>query len=164
MMISIRKAEKQDFLAIAALDRIVWRGYPDSQYIPDGEHVWRHWVEGALVICAFSDHTIAGAGCAFPCTNGTFCVHKIFVAEAYRNRKIGTQLLTALVEKIDTFGQDAFLTVHPGNKPALKLYTSLGFTHREFVKSYYRQEEDRFILTRRYRDQVNSTTKETCHR
>jgi ribosomal protein S18 acetylase RimI-like enzyme len=149
-MISIRKADKADFLAIARLDRVVWDGYPSSRYIPDGEHVWRHWIEGAVVICALSEDKITGAGCAFPYTDGTFCVHKIFVDKDYRNRKIGTRLLKTLVEVIDTFKQDAFLTVHPQNEAAIRLYTSMGFTEKEFIKGYYREHEDRFVLTRKY--------------
>lgn len=154
-MVSIRRAEKTDYLEIARLDRIVWKGYPNSRYIPDGEHVWLHWIEGAIVICALKDNMIVGAGCAFPYINGVFCVHKIFVHKDYRNRKIGTHLLKTLVDEILPYKQDAFLTVHPENKAAIKLYTSMGFTDREFVKSYYRKDEDRFVLTRRYRKQGN---------
>lgn len=149
----IRKAERSDYLAIARLDRIAWKEYPNSRFIPDGEHVWLHWIEGAIVICAGIDENpgIVGVVCAFPYINGIFCVHKVFVHKKYRDRKIGTNLLKKLVEEIDSCNQDAFLTVHPGNKAAIKLYTSMGFVEKEFIKSYYRNNEDRFVLTRRYR-------------
>ena len=150
-MISIRKAKETDYLEIARLDRIVWKKYPNSRYIPDGEHVWLHWIEGAIVICASLDDTIVGTACAFPYINHKFCVHKIFVHKKYRNRKIGTNMLKRLVKEIDMYNQDAFLTVHPGKKAAIKLYESLGFTEKKFVKSYYREDEDRYILTRKSR-------------
>ena len=150
-MISIRKAEKSDYLAIARLDKAAWEGYPNIPNIPDGEHVWLHWIEGAVVICATSGDTIAGAGCAFPFINSTFCVHKIFVHKDYRNRKIGTRMLKKLVEEINVYNQDAFLTVHPENKGALKLYESFGFAEKKYIKSYYREDEHRYVLKRRSR-------------
>ena len=51
-MISIDRAEPSEFLAIAHLDRLVWRNYPQSEFIPDGEHVWRVWCEYANVLVA----------------------------------------------------------------------------------------------------------------
>jgi [ribosomal protein S18]-alanine N-acetyltransferase len=141
-----RRPHHQDFFAIADLDRDVWaRDYP---FIPDGEHVWRIWVEYGLVYCAELDGQIIGGIVAFPTTTGTYCVHKAFVKAAHRGQGIGTRLFQCLLQELDALQMDAFLTVSPDNEHAVRIYERLGFTHRQFVRGYYREDEDRFVLTR----------------
>ncbi|MFW6145839.1 MAG: GNAT family N-acetyltransferase [Planctomycetota bacterium] len=147
-MIDIRTATPDDFLAIAALDRRAWRANRRGEFIPDGEHVWRCWCEYAVALVATDGAAVVGAGVAFPCTDGRYAVHKIFVDPARRGRGIGGRLLGALVERLDERRVAAFLTVDPVNTAALALYERHGFTEREFIKGYYRPEEDRFVLTR----------------
>ena len=148
-MIQIDRANPQDFLEIARLDREAWAQSRNSEYIPDGEHVWRLWAEHALVFCARAGREILGAAVAFPTLSGPYCVHKVFVEQAHRGRGIGTQLLNALLVEIDALRVPCFLTVDPENESALRLYENLGFTERRFVRGYYREAEDRFVLTRR---------------
>ena len=62
---------------------------------------------------------------------------------------IGTKLFELLLKEIDKIGLDCFLTVDPVNENAIQLYEKWGFTEREFVKGYYRPNEDRFILNRK---------------
>ena len=150
-MISIDRAEPADFLAIAHLDRIAWRNYPQSEFIPDGEHVWRLWVEHAFVYCARAADEVVGAVLVFPTLSGPYCLHKAFVAEEHRGKGIGTKLIDAVLSELDEVGGDCFLTVNPSNNAALRLYESWGFTEREFVAGFYRDNEDRFVLTRRAR-------------
>jgi len=145
---NVRRARPSDFLAIAALDRQAWRDNQHAEFIPDGEHAWRLWVEHALVFCAEQDDRIVGAVEAHPCMNGTWCLHKVFVDASCRGGAIGSKLIEALLVAIDDLGVDAFLTVDPANASALKLYERWGFTHRRFVRGYYRDNEDRYILTR----------------
>jgi GNAT superfamily N-acetyltransferase len=141
-----RRPHPQDFLAIADLDRDTWaRQWP---FIPDGEHVWRIWVEYGLVCCAELNGKIIGGIVAFPTTKGMYCVHKAFVQQAYRGRGIGTRLFRHLLEELDALQMDAFLTVSPDNEHAVRIYERLGFTHRQFIPGYYREDEDRFVLTR----------------
>lgn len=146
---TIRRATSDDFLPIAALDRIAWRDNRHSEYIPDGEHVWRIWVDHALVYCADIDGEIAGAVLAFPCTGGRWCLHKAFVAGKHRGKGLGSQLFGALLAEMDRLGGDVFLTVDPVNEAAIALYERWGFTERRFFQGYYRPHEDRFVLTRR---------------
>lgn len=40
MQAEIDEAAPQEFLQVAALDRIAWPAAPDT-FIPDGEHIWR---------------------------------------------------------------------------------------------------------------------------
>ena len=147
-MIDIRTATPADFLAIAELDRRAWRGNRRGEFIPDGEHVWRCWCECAITLAAADGTTVVGAAVAFPCTDGRYVVHKIFVDAAHRGRGVGGRLLGELVERLDERRVAAFLTVDPGNTAALALYERHGFTEHTFIKGYYRPEEDRFVLTR----------------
>ena len=148
-MIRIQKAKIENFLNIAQLDRKAWKQNRSSKFIPDGEHAWRLWVENALVHCAKKDGKIVGAILAFPCLSGDFCIHKVFVKPGCRKMKIGTRLFKKLLRDLDERGAHSFLTVDPLNKSALALYMKWGFTERTFVKGFYRENEDRFVLKRR---------------
>ncbi|SMN10903.1 putative acetyltransferase [uncultured Candidatus Thioglobus sp.] len=96
---TIRQAKNADFLQISELDRISWGDKSVNRYIPDGEHVWRLWVEYALVFCCFDNDKIIGVSLAFPTVRNLFAVHKIFVDKSYRNNGIGTVLFEKTITK-----------------------------------------------------------------
>jgi len=143
-----RRAAVADFLPIAALDRTAWSRNRNAEFIPDGEHVWRLWVEHGLVFCAVHEDEIVGAIVAFPCLSGSFCVHKAFVVEPLRGQQVGTHLFEVLLAELDRLGAASFLTVDPINDAGIRLYEKWGYTERRFVKGYYRPHEDRYVLTR----------------
>lgn len=146
---TIAKAENRDFEAIAGLDRVAWNQSACAEFIPDGEHAWRLWCEHALVFAAKTDdRKVVGVVLAFPCLNGSLCLHKIIVAESHRGQGISGKLLGALFVALDEMDADCFLTVDPSNTTALELYKRHGFTRSEFFKGFYRETEDRFVLTR----------------
>jgi GNAT superfamily N-acetyltransferase len=158
----IRRARIGDFMTIASLDRCAWAQNRNAEFIPDGEHVWRLWVEHGLVFCAVASQDDAthpgeeavdegrliGAIVAFPCLSGAFCVHKAFVEADYRGQRIGTRLFGALLDELDRLGAEAFLTVDPINETGIRLYERWGFRERRFVQGFYRPYEDRYVLTR----------------
>lgn len=149
--IKIRKAKITDFIAIAALDRIAWLDNKCSEFIPDGEHVWRIWVEHALVYCAENnDGDIVAAILAFPTQQNSYCVHKVFVAKEFKAKGIGSKLFACLLKALDSLSVTSFLTVDPENSAAIALYKKWGYTSSVLVKGYYRPEEDRLVLTRLY--------------
>lgn len=149
----IEKSRPRDFLAVVALDRVVWGQNAHSEFIPDGEHVWRIWCEHALVYVARTDSDeIAGAVLAFPCLDGRFCLHKVVVSEAHRGAGLGGKLFAALFADLDQRAVDCFLTVDPANERAIRLYRNWGFDEEEFVAGYYRELEDRLVLTRRAKE------------
>ena len=143
------RAGVADFLPVAELDRDAWKDYPGSEFIPDGEHAWRLWVEHGLVFVARGEDRVVGAALAFPCASGIWCVQKVFVAREARGKGIGTGLFQALLKETDRRGVDCFLTVNPSNASAVRLYERWGFVEKTFVKGYYRSDEDRYVLTRR---------------
>jgi phosphinothricin acetyltransferase len=146
----IRKAKISEFTAIAKLDRVAWLESFKGEFIPDGEHVWRIWVEFASTFVALDEEdNIIGASLAFPCNHGVYNVHKLFVAKEHRGKGIGTELMRVLLKEIDKLKVDSSLTVYPKNPSAIALYTKLGFKDKRFEKDYYGEEEDRFVLTRK---------------
>ena len=148
---TFEKARTADFLSIAEIDRNAWKHSRNGEFIPDGEHVWRLWVEHALVFVARQAEEVTGAVIAFPCISGAFCAHKVFVNEASRHSGIGTRLCEVLLDEVDKMQVDCFSTVDPVNEALINLYTSLGFTEKQFIKGFYRSDEDRYVLTRRFR-------------
>lgn len=152
MTIRYEQAVPRDFLAIAALDRVAWKSNANSRFIPDGEHAWRIWAEHGLTFVARdgdAEHRLVGAVLAFPCVSGGYCLHKVMVEQAMRGRGIGSGLFRTLFTVLDRMGEDVFLTVDPANEAAIRLYEGWGFSERCFVAGYYRDEEDRLVLTRR---------------
>lgn len=143
------RAEIKDALPIAALDRVAWLANRNSDFIPDGEHAWRLWVEHALVFCAFDKQgTLMGAILAFPSINGIYCLHKVFVDTSARGLGVGSKLFSLLLNELDRERAGCFLTVDPENSTAIALYKKWGFTDKEFVAGYYRSHEDRYVMTR----------------
>jgi ribosomal protein S18 acetylase RimI-like enzyme len=145
----IESADPGDFLEIAALDRVAWQDNAGSEFIPDGEHVWRIWCEHALVYVARAPQgRVAGAVLAFPCLDGSFCLHKIFIDRNFRGQGMGGDLFAKLFAALDALGAACFLTVDPENESAIRLYRRWGFNQSLHVTGYYRANEDRLVLTR----------------
>ena len=143
------KAAVEDFLKIAALDRQVWADNRFSEFIPDGEHVWRIWVEYAHVFCARNREEIVGVILAFPTLiKDRYCIHKVFVHKNFRKGGIGSCLFSMLLKVLDTQGASSFLTVDPCNEKALGLYRKWGFSESAMIRGFYRPSENRFILER----------------
>ena len=143
------KAQGQDFLGIAALDQHAWSEGRHPERIPDGEHVWRVWVAGAYVHVARDGDRVVGAIVAFPTRQGMLFVHKVMVDKQHRGRGIGSRLFDLLLADIDAHaGVASFLTVDPANAAAVRRYERIGFTEKEYVSGYYRDDEDRLVLTR----------------
>lgn len=151
MDIDVRQAVPDDFLAIADLDRRAWRDSAHGATIPDGEHTWRIWIDHALTWVACRDDQVVAAIVAFACGDGRYCLHKVMVDQAARGCGVGTRLFEAALAAIDAIGVDVFLTVDPANAAAIRLYERWGFDEKTFHKSYYRADEDRYVMVRRSR-------------
>jgi ribosomal protein S18 acetylase RimI-like enzyme len=150
LKINIKRAQTSDFLGIAELDREVWSHYKQTDFNADGEHIWRVWIEHALVFCAKDENAqIVGAIVAFPIISSQYFLHKIFVDLNHRGRGIATKMLGLLLAEIDRMGAKCILTVDPNNEAAIHLYKKFGFFEKEFVKGYYKHNEDRFVLKRK---------------
>jgi ribosomal protein S18 acetylase RimI-like enzyme len=150
MKYEIRLAQADEFLDVAALDRIAWPTMNDT-FIPDGEHIWRVWCDYAnLIVAEIQDreplsetHLIAGALVMFPTKQHEQVLHKIMVHPICRGKGIGKALMK---EALEGARVPVLLTVDPENKPAVQLYEGFGFRVRERIDGYYRPHEDRLIM------------------
>ncbi len=147
--LSFGPATHGDYVGIAELDRNAWRESAHPERVPDGEHVWRIWVDDAFVFVAREGERVVGAIVALPSRHGTLFVHKVMVEEPYRRRGIGSRLFELLLEHVDaTVGAACYLTVDPSREAEVTRYERLGFTDKRFVSGFYREDEDRFVMTR----------------
>lgn len=151
MSCTITAARPDEFLHVAALDRLAWPHVPDT-FIPDGEHIWRIWADFATLLVARLEHgapalpesdRIAGALVMFPTKQGELCIHKIMVHPGCRGAGIGSALMQHALETADA---PVLLTVDPANDSAVALYRKFGFEVRERIDGYYRPHEDRNIM------------------
>ena len=76
----------------------------------------------------------------------------IAVHPDYRNRRIATDLIEALVSALSKQGSHSLmLEVRASNEPAQNLYTKLGFDSVGIRKNYYRNpKEDALILRKEW--------------
>ena len=66
-----------------------------------------------------------------------------------RRRGIGTRLFELLLAHVDaSVGAACYLTVDPSKAAEVTRYEHLGFTEKRFVPGFYREDEDRFVMTR----------------
>ena len=143
----IKKALPEDFLEIAALDRIAWPKEPDT-FIPDGEHAWRLWSEYATILIAQCSeenrqNRLAGALLMFPTNTEETILHKIMVHPDFRGQGIGSALMK---QALQSANEVVLLTVNPDNTPAVRLYESFGFQIRTRIEGYYRPHEHRLLM------------------
>jgi len=147
--LAIETARPGDAAATAALDAVAWSDGAHPERIPDGEHVWRIWIDGAWVFVARERGALVGAIVAFPVLGGELFVHKVMVAAEYRRRGIGTRLFKTLLDEVDaTSGAACFLTVDPAHAGDVRRYEALGFAEKEYVAGFYRDDEDRYVMRR----------------
>lgn len=147
--ITVVQATPKDFAGIAELDGRAWAESAHPDRVPDGEHVWRIWVDDAFVYVARDGPRVVGAIVALPSRHGTLFVHKVMVDAAHRRRGIGTRLFELLLEHVDaTVHAACYLTVDPSREAEVRRYERLGFTEKRFVAGFYRQDEDRYVMTR----------------
>lgn len=150
MNYQIAEADTDEFLDVAALDRIAW---PDSRdtFIPDGEHIWRVWCDhGTLLVARVTDrgpltasNSIAGALVMFPTRGHELFLHKIMVHPVCRGHGMGSALMKHALQQAES---TVLLTVDPENIPAVRLYEQFGFRQRERIDGYYRPHEHRLIM------------------
>jgi ribosomal protein S18 acetylase RimI-like enzyme len=147
--VTFGQATHADFVGIAELDSTAWRDSAHPDRVPDGEHVWRVWVDDAVVFVARSGDEVIGAIVAFPTLAGPLFMHKVMVDERFRRRGIGSRLFQLLLEHIDaTLGVACWLTVDTSREAEVRRYERLGFTEKRLARGYYRDDEDRYVMTR----------------
>jgi phosphinothricin acetyltransferase len=139
------------FLEISELDRTAWSENRNSEYIPDGEHIWRLWVEFSSVYVVINEGRIIAAAIMFSANSGNLMLlHKVFVKSDFMGRGVGSMLFERITSDLDNDHMDCMLTTDPINIKMIKICEKYKFTERHLVKSYYRKEEDRYVIYRRH--------------
>lgn len=148
-MITYRSAQPKDFLDIAALDREAWGKNRNAEFVPDGEHIWRVWVEYAIVECAFENDRVVGVGLSIPTTDPKlYFHHKLFIRDGYRGMNIGSTLTENRFKRADKIGAATIFTTDTNNVVMQRIAEKLGYKQVDFIKGYYRPNEDRLIMRR----------------
>jgi len=72
---------------------------------------------------------------------------RMMVLDGFRHQGIGTALLRAVTGALNVRSvQTIFLTVAPGNIPAIQLYQHEGFVQESFQPAYFGGGEDRLVM------------------
>lgn len=84
--------------------------------------------EDSHVYAVMDDNRVAACLTTWRINSNRAATENIFCAEKYRNRKITTQLLEYVFDKLKAWGyEEASLTVFGDNQPAQQLYLKLGY-------------------------------------
>jgi len=143
--ILIRDMGFDDVAAVAQLERL-------SYAFPWSDAIFRDCLRAGYYCCvAQLDHIVMGYAIM---SSGAGEAHllNLCVAQDYRCRGIGTQLLGHLLEFARGLGvSDMFLEVRPSNTIAIRLYQSEGFSQIGVRRGYYQAvdgREDAVVLRR----------------
>ena len=123
-----------------------------SYQFPWSDGIFRDCLRvGYVCFVAEIDDIIVGYG-VMSTGAGEAHVLNLCIAEAWRNRGLGAQLLAHLLEFARAVGvSDAFLEVRPSNTSAIRLYQSAGFSQIGVRRGYYQSvggREDAVVLRR----------------
>ena len=148
--ITIRNAVPYDLKNIVELDATVW----EDPSVPDGAHVWRLWIDYAIVFVAVSEEELIGSTFVFPSLtlygNNTYLLHKMFVRKDRRGEGIGKCLLFDVQKQLKTIvghkRAELLLTANPWNTTAKNLYAKFGFKEMCLKPDYYGPGKDRILM------------------
>ena len=143
--ILIRDMGFDDVAAVAALEH---QSYP----FPWSDGIFRDCLRVGYYCCVVElDHVLIGYA-VMSSGAGEAHVLNLCVAEAWRGRGIGGNLLAHLLEFARGIGvREVFLEVRPSNTGAIRLYQSQGFTQIGVRRGYYQAvggREDAVVLRR----------------
>ena len=99
------------------------------------------------VIAKLNDEIVGFGGIWFSVDD--IHITNIVVKKCYRNKKIGTLILSALIDMCKNQTQKSItLEVNSNNIPAQKLYENFGFKTIGIRKKYYNTTDDAIIMTK----------------
>lgn len=99
------------------------------------------------VIAKLNDEIVGFGGIWFSVDD--IHITNIVVKKCYRNKKIGTFILNALIDMCKNQAQKSItLEVNSNNIPAQKLYENFGFKTVGIRKKYYNNTDDAIIMTK----------------
>lgn len=126
---------------LAQIARVEKKTFPTNEAFPFGEELWRK-KPNTRVLYATSGPPSTGpsliAYAVYVRQKGAALLHKICVAEPYRQKGVGMQLMNYIQERLRKEGcQFIQLWVDKARDPARSLYVRNGFEEREEIPDYY---------------------------
>lgn len=153
----VRAASPDDLAALAALEREVFGGeaYP-AFFFRQAHDLWPE----LLRVAALPDGAIGGyVLAAVAAVPGEAWVLSTAVRPALRGRGLGAALMEGVGEVLSARGAHAvYLTVHPANGGAVRLYRRLGFRPVREEAHYFGAAEPRLVMRRALGDDPGGTS------
>lgn len=141
----IRDMTHEDVPAVIALELTAYT-------FPWSDGIFRDCLRVGYVCCVVELDDILIGYAVMSTGAGEAHVLNLCIAEAYRGKGIGGQLLAHLLEFARSLGvHEAFLEVRPTNTAAIRLYQSQGFAQIGMRRGYYQAvggREDAVVLRR----------------
>jgi len=142
--ISVRNIKTTDLPQIYALEQTSFKQPYSSSYI-----CTLAVLNAETFLVAESGRKIAGYAIA-TIEGEAGHIISIAVHPEYRNRKIGTELMLKLIEKLKLLGVSTIrLEVQRSNIAAQEMYKKLGFKSTHTLKNYYADGEDGIVMIKR---------------
>ena len=141
----IRDMTHEDVPAVIALELTAYT-------FPWSDAIFRDCLRVGYVCCVVELDDILIGYAVMSTGAGEAHVLNLCIAETYRGKGIGGQLLAHLLEFARSLGvHEAFLEVRPSNTAAIRLYQSQGFAQIGMRRGYYQAvggREDAVVLRR----------------
>ncbi|HVR43250.1 MAG TPA: N-acetyltransferase [Thermoanaerobaculia bacterium] len=144
----VREASITDLDSIAAIESAIFDPEPYPRFFLRQAHdLWGAW----LLVAEDDSGGVAGYALAAPRLGGEeACILALAVVDGMRGRGVGARLLEALLERLAAHRvATAWLTVHPGNAPAIRLYERLGFVVAAEEAAYFGAGAPRLRMERK---------------
>ncbi|KAL3459920.1 acyl-CoA N-acyltransferase [Aspergillus heterothallicus] len=128
---------------LAQIARAEKKTFPSSEVFPFGEELWRKKPNTRVLYVTWTpkktqSHSPLIAYAVYARQKGTAWVHKVCVAEEYRGKGVGTQLMAYIRARLQREGcQYVYLWVDKAREPARSLYLRTGFEEHEELPDYY---------------------------
>jgi ribosomal protein S18 acetylase RimI-like enzyme len=131
----LSRSEATDILTRIA--RVEKRTFPSNEAFDFSIDLWRK-KPNTRVIYVMNPPLTLVAYAVYVRQKGIALLHKVCVAEQYRQQGMGTQLLKYIQERLSREGcQCIQLWVDEAREPARRLYSRCGFHEREALANYY---------------------------
>ncbi|RDW76252.1 GNAT family N-acetyltransferase [Aspergillus mulundensis] len=128
---------------LSQITRIEKKTFPASEAYPFGEELWRKKPNTRVIYVTLAPQGPLIAYALYVRQKGAAFLHKVCVAEAFRQKGVGMQLMKFIRTRLQKEGcQCVHLWVDKGREPARSLYIRNGFEERERFPDYYAPGRD----------------------
>ncbi|KAL4905725.1 hypothetical protein BDW74DRAFT_177429 [Aspergillus multicolor] len=136
-------SKSQAVEVLSQITRIEKKTFPANEAYLFGEELWRKKPNTKVVYVTLAPQGLLIAYALYVRQKGVAFLHKVCVAEAFRQKGVGTQLMKFIRTRLQKEGcQYVHLWVDEGRESARSLYIRNGFEERERFPDYYAPGRD----------------------